>query len=69
MAVPHHEGGRIILSPAQLAAKAPAPRLTVAEQRVLARVKAKIERIRRDLLRDKGLTQFDDLPISAPVLA
>ena len=44
-------------SPAQLAAKAPAPRLTPTEQRVLARVKAKIERIRRDLLYARGLTQ------------
>jgi len=38
------EGGRIILTPMQLAAKAPAPRLTPAEQRRLA------------LLRAKGLT-------------
>jgi len=51
------EGGRIILRPVQLTAKAPAPCLTPAEQRVLARAKAKIERIRRDLLHAKGLTQ------------
>ena len=50
------QGGRILLSPLQLAAKAPAPRLTLTEQRTLARAKLKIERIRRDLLHSKGLT-------------
>jgi len=49
------EGGRIVLTPLQLAAKAPAPRLTPPEQRVLLRAKAKIERIRQDLLAAKGL--------------
>lgn len=51
------EGGRIILTPLQLAAKAPAPRLTPAEQRILLRAKGKIERIRRDLLTARGLTE------------
>ena len=51
------EGGRIILTPLQLAAKAPAPRLTPAEQRVLLRAKAKIERMREDLLTARGLTE------------
>src|SRR3970040_653877 len=50
------EGGRIILTPMQLAAKAPAPRLTPAEQRQLARARAHIARVQRDLLRAKGLT-------------
>ena len=50
------EGGRIILTPKQLAAKAPAPRLTSAEQRTLARAKTKIEGIQRDLLHATGLT-------------
>jgi len=50
------EGGRIILTPLQLAAKAPAPRLTSAEQRTLLRAKAKIERIREDFLMARGLT-------------
>ena len=50
------QGGRVILTPKQLAAKAPAPRLTPAEQRMLARAKAKIERIQRDLLHATGLT-------------
>ena len=50
------QGGRVILTPKQLAAKAPAPRLTPAGQRTLARAKAKIERIQRDLLHSTGLT-------------
>lgn len=52
-------GGRIVLTPRLLAAKAPAPRLTSAEQRTLARAKAKIERIQRDLLHAKGLTAVE----------
>jgi AbrB family looped-hinge helix DNA binding protein len=51
------EGGRIILTPLQLAAKAPAPRLTPAEQRTLLRAKTRIERIRQDLLTARGLTE------------
>lgn len=50
------EGGRIILTPKRLAAKAPAPRLFPAEQRILDRAKAKVERIQKDLLHAKGLT-------------
>lgn len=50
------QGGRIVLAPLRLSAKAPAPRLTPAEQRALLRAKAKIERIQRDLLTAKGLT-------------
>ncbi len=51
------QGGRIVLTPKQLAAKAPAPRLTPTEQRVLSRAKVKVERIQRDLLHGKGLTE------------
>ena len=51
------QGGRIILTPKQLAAKAPASRLTPAEQRALVRAKAKIARIQRDLLHAQGLTK------------
>ncbi len=50
------EGGRVLLTPMQLSAKAPAARLTAPEQRTLARAKVKIERIRKDLLQAKGLT-------------
>lgn len=51
------EAGRIILIPKRLAAKAPAPRLSPAEQKILIRAKAKIERIQGDLLKAKGLTR------------
>ncbi|MBI3077830.1 MAG: AbrB/MazE/SpoVT family DNA-binding domain-containing protein [Deltaproteobacteria bacterium] len=50
------EGGRIILTPMRLAAKAPAARLTVAEQHTLVRARTKIEKIQADLLHAKGLT-------------
>lgn len=60
------ESGYIILAPLQLAAKAPAPRLTQAEQRILHRAKAKIERIRHDLLTARGLTD-DEAEIAAKV--
>lgn len=49
-------GGRIVLTPLQLAVKAPAARLTPAEQRTLLRARIKIERIRQDLLTARGLT-------------
>ena len=51
------EGGRIVLIPKRLAAKAPAPRLSPAEQKILIRAKAKIGRIQDDLLHAKGLTR------------
>jgi AbrB family looped-hinge helix DNA binding protein len=51
------EGGRIVLTPLQLSAKAPAPRFTTAEQKILLRARTKIERIRKDLVRAKGLTR------------
>lgn len=51
------EGGRIVLTPLRLAAKAPAARLTPTEQKTLLRARTKIEQIRKDLLRAKGLTR------------
>ncbi|MGH7381959.1 MAG: AbrB/MazE/SpoVT family DNA-binding domain-containing protein [Candidatus Methylomirabilales bacterium] len=51
------EAGRIVLTPKRLAAKVPAPRLSPAEQKILTRAKAKIERIQRDLLHANGLTR------------
>lgn len=51
------EAGRIVLTPLQLSARAPAPRLTASEQRVLLRVRTKIEHIRKNLVRAKGLTR------------
>jgi AbrB family looped-hinge helix DNA binding protein len=50
------EGGRVVLTPARLVPKIPAARLTPAEQRTLARAKAKIEQIQKDLVHAKGLT-------------
>ncbi len=51
------DGGRIVLTPKRLTAKAPAPGLSSAEQKLLSRAKAKIERIQADLLRARGLTR------------
>ena len=51
------EGGRIVLTPLRLAAKAPAARLTPSEQKALLRARAKIEQIRKDLPRSRGLTR------------
>ena len=50
------EGGRIVLTPLQLSVKAPAPRLTAPDQKLLLRARTKIERIRKDLVRARGLT-------------
>lgn len=50
------DAGRIVLTPKRLAAKAPAPRLSPNEQRVLIRAQAKVERIQRDLRHARGLT-------------
>ena len=55
------ERGRIILTPQRLMAKAPAARLSAAEQKVLTRARAKIEQIQRDLLHAKGLTREEAL--------
>lgn len=51
------EGGRIVLTPLQLSAKAPAARLTAADQKLLLRARPKLEQIRKDLVRAKGLTR------------
>ncbi len=40
-----------------LTGETPAPRLTAAEQKILARAKAKIEQIQKDMLHSKGLTR------------
>ena len=58
------EGGRIVLTPLQVSAKAPAPRLTASEQKALLRARTKIEHIRKDLVRAKGLTR-DEAAIAA----
>ena len=51
------EGGRIVLTPLRLSAKAPAARLTPAEQKILLRARAKIDQIRKDLVRARGLSR------------
>ena len=58
------EGGRIVLTPLQVSAKAPAPRLTASEQKALLRARTKIEHIRKDLGRAKGLTR-DEAAVAA----
>ncbi len=51
------EGGRIVLTPLQLSAKAPAARLTASQQKALLRAQTKIDHIQKDLVRAKGLTR------------
>jgi len=50
------EGRRIVFTLKRLAEKAPAPKLSPTEQRLLTRAQAKIERIQKDLTQAKGLT-------------
>ena len=49
--------GKVIMVPRELTAKAPAPFLTKKEQKVLLRVKAKIEQIQKNILNSQGLTK------------
>jgi len=51
------QGGKVIMVPRQLTAKAPAPSLTRKEQQILSQAKQKINRIQTDLLRSQGLTK------------
>lgn len=50
------EGRKIVLTPKQLAEKAPALKLSPGDQRLLAGAQAKIERIQKNLMQAKGLT-------------
>jgi bifunctional DNA-binding transcriptional regulator/antitoxin component of YhaV-PrlF toxin-antitoxin module len=50
------EGRKIVLTPKRLAEKAPTPRLSPAEQRLLTRAHTKIEQIQKDLAKARGLT-------------
>ena len=50
------EQGKAIVTPAQLVAKAPAPKLSAKEQQTLARSKKKIAAIKKDLANSRGLT-------------
>ena len=50
------EGGKIILTPTRLVAKAPSPRLTESEQKTLANARKKIVKIQKDLIHSQGLS-------------
>lgn len=50
------QGGKIVMVPKQLAAKAPAPSLTKKEQKILLEAREKIEYIQKDILHSQGLT-------------
>lgn len=50
------QGGKVIMVPRQLAAKAPAPSLTKKEQKILLEAREKIEHIQKDILHSQGLT-------------
>jgi len=50
------QGGKVIMVPRQLAAKAPAPSLTKKEQKILLKAREKIEYIQKDILHSQGLT-------------
>ncbi len=51
------QGGKIVLVPKRLMEKAPVPKLSAKEQKLLARARQKIGRIRQDLASAQGLTQ------------
>jgi len=51
------QGGKVIMVPRQLAAKAPAPSLTKKEQEILSRAKEKIGQIQKDILHSQGFTK------------
>ena len=51
------QGGKVIMVPRQLVAKAPAPSLTKKEQQILSQAKQRINCIQADLLRSQGLTK------------
>ncbi len=51
------QGGKLILVPKKLMEKAPVPKLSPKEQKLLARARQKIGRIRQDLASAQGLTQ------------
>ncbi|GAI76330.1 unnamed protein product [marine sediment metagenome] len=51
------QGGKIIMVPRQLAAKAPAPSLTKKQQEILSQAKEKTEQIQKDILHSQGLNK------------
>ena len=62
--------GKLVLIPKKLMEKAPVPRLTAREQRLLAQAQEKIRRIRQDLSSARGLTVAEaDVAIKAGLIA
>jgi AbrB family looped-hinge helix DNA binding protein len=51
------ESGKIVLAPKQLTEKAPVPKLTPKEHKLLLRARQKIEKIRKDMPSSRGLTE------------
>ena len=51
------DSGKIVLAPKQLTEKAPIPKLTPKEQKLLLRARQKIEKIRKDLPSSRGITE------------
>jgi AbrB family looped-hinge helix DNA binding protein len=53
------EKGKVVLLPKQMVARAPTPKLSAQEQRLLPSVRKKIGAINRDMLNSKGLTRAE----------
>ena len=60
------EQGKAIVTPAQLVAKAPAPKLSAKEQQTLARAKKKIAAMKKDLVNSRGLSR-EEVDVAAKV--
>ncbi len=61
---------KLVLVPKKLMEKAPAPRLSAREQKLLGRAQEKIKRIRRDLISARGLTAAEaDVAAKAGLIA
>ena len=60
------QGGKVIMVPRQLTAKAPVPSLTKKEQEILSRAKKKIGQIQKDILHSQGLTK-EEIKIACKV--
>ena len=62
--------GKLVLIPKKLMEKAPVPRLTAREQRLLTQAQEKIKRIRQDLASARGLTAAEaDVAVKAGLIA
>ena len=62
--------GKLVLIPKKLMEKAPVPKLTAREQRLLNQAQEKIKRIRQDLASARGLTAAEaDVAVKAGLIA